>query len=178
MRFLQPELFYTWAALLAVPIVLYLFRPRPRTVLTSTLPFFKWLAREHQDNAWLRRLKQLLSLLISLAVLGAGAASLGQLVVSPAQDELATVVMLVDRSASMGARRGDGPNCHEKALALLRERLAGLPAGTGVAVIAYDRRPEVLLPRTIDRRDVERKLDQIEVRPVAGDAVSSRTSST
>ena len=169
MRFLQPGLFYVWAALLAVPIILYLFRPRPRTVLTSTLPFFKWLAREHQDNAWLRRLKQLLSLLMTLCVIAAGAAALGQLVVSPAEDELETVVILVDRSASMEARKDDGPTCHEKAIRLLRERLAGLPAGVGVSVIAYDRRPEVLLARTVDRREVERTLDSVEVRPVAGD---------
>lgn len=169
MRFLQPGLFYVWAALLAVPIILYLFRPRPRTVLTSTLPFFKWLAREHQDNAWLRRLKQLLSLLMTLCVIAAGAAALGQLVVSPAEDELETVVILVDRSASMEARKGDGPTCHEKAIRQLRERLAGLPAGVGVSVIAYDRRPEVLLARTVDRREVERTLDSVEVRPVAGD---------
>ena len=170
MRFLQPGLFYVWAALLAVPIILYLFRPRPRTVLTSTLPFFKWLAREHQDNAWLRRLKQLLSLLMTLAVIAAGAASLGQLVVSPADDELETVVILIDRSASMDARQTDGRSCHEKAISLLRERLAGLPAGVGVSVIAYDRRPEVLLARTVDRREVERTLNSVTVRPVAGEA--------
>ena len=170
MRFLQPDLFYAWAALLAVPLVLYLFRPRTRTVLTSTLPFFKWLAREHQDNAWLRRLKQLLSLLITLTVLGAGAAALGKLVVSPAEDELETIVVLIDRSASMGASRGDSPTCQEQALSLIRERLAGVPASVGVSVIAYDRRPEVLLARTIDRREVERTLDTAVVRPVAGDA--------
>ena len=59
MRFLFPTLFYIWAAFIVIPIVLYLFRPRPRTIRTSTLPFFKWLAREHQDSTWLKWLDEL-----------------------------------------------------------------------------------------------------------------------
>lgn len=169
MRFLQPDLFYAWVAIIPIPLILYLFRPRPRTVRTSTLPFFMWLAKEHQDNAWLRRLKQLLSLLITLAVVMAGVSSLGQLVASPSEDDLETVVVLIDRSASMSARELDGPTCMDQALALVRERLAGLPAGVGVSVIGYDRVPEVLLARTVDRRQVERTLDKVVVRPIASE---------
>lgn len=173
MRFLEPALFYVWGGLIFVPLILYLFRPRPRTVRTSTLPFFKWLAREHQDNAWLRRLKQLLSLLITLTVILFGASSLGRLVVSPSEDALATVVMLIDRSASMDARIDDGPTRMDEALSLLRTRLAGMPAGVGVSVIAYDRQPEVLLARTIDRREVERTLNAVSVRPIAGESAAA-----
>ena len=103
MRFLYPTLFFAWAALIIVPLLLYLFRPRPKTVRTSTLPFFKWLAREHQDNAWLKWLKHLLSLLITLFIIVACAAALARLVVAPASDATRTVVILVDRSASMNA---------------------------------------------------------------------------
>jgi hypothetical protein len=173
MRFLQPDLFYAWVAIIAIPLILYLFRPRPRTVRTSTLPFFMWLAKEHQDNAWLRRLKQILSLLITLAVIMAGVSSLGQLVVSPSEDDLETVVVLIDRSASMSAREKDGPTRMDEALALVRERLAGLPAGVGVSVIAYDRSPEVLLARTVDRRQVERVLDTVKVRPIASEPIQA-----
>ena len=171
MRFLYPSLFYAWAALVAVPILLYLFRPRPRTVRTSTLPFFKWLAREHQDSAWLRRLKRLLSLLLSLLLILAASAALGRLVVSPASDEVRTAVLLVARSASMAAVAGEGRTRLDAALDAARERLAGLPAGVGVVVMAYDRRPEVLLARSLDHRSVRRALDGIRVKPAAGDAV-------
>lgn len=169
MRFLQPNLFYAWVAILAIPLILYLFRPRPRTVRTSTLPFFLWLAKEHQDNAWLRRLKQLISLLITLAVMLAGVSSLGQLVVLPAEDDLATVVIVIDRSASMSAQDTDGATRLTAALTLMRDRLAGLPAGVGVSIIAYDRLPEVLLARTVDRRQVERTLDRVSVRPISSE---------
>lgn len=169
MRLLYPSLFWIWAALIAVPIVLYLFRPRPRTVRTSTLPFFKWLAREHQDSAWLRWLKHLLSLLISILVILGAAAALGRLVVAPEAESLKTVVILVDRSASMGAAAEDGTSRLEEAVRLLGDRLAGLPAATGVIVMAYDRRPEVLLSRSMDHRRVSRALASIEARPVEGD---------
>ena len=104
MRFLDPSLFAAWSLLVLAPIALYLFRPRPRTVRTSTLPFFKWLAREHQDSTWLRRLKHLLSLLLSILIVLTAAAALGRLVIARSSDSFRTVVILVDRSASMAAR--------------------------------------------------------------------------
>ena len=169
MRFLSPTLFYLWAPLVLVPILLYLFRPRPRTVRTSTLPFFKWLAREHQDSTWLKWLKHLLSLLLSILVILGAAAALGRLVVAPPAEALNTVVLLVDRSASMSATTPQGRSLLDSAVRLARQRLAGLPEGTGVIVMAYDRRPEVLLARSLDRRQVGRALGSIEVRPVQGD---------
>jgi hypothetical protein len=169
MRFLFPSLFLFWALLVLVPLLLYLFRPRPKTVRTSTLPFFKWLAREHQDSAWLRRLKHLLSLLMSILVILAVAAALGRLVIAPSAESLSTVVVLVDRSASMAAVNQHDDSRLEDALSLVETRLAGLPEGVGVIVIAYDRRPEVLLPRSLDRRAVRRALSTIKVRPMQGD---------
>ncbi len=168
MRFLHPSLFFLWAPLVLVPIVLYLLRPRPRTVRTSTLPFFKWLAREHQDAAWMKWLKHLASLLLSALVVLAGAAALGRLVTAPPAESLSTVVVLVDRSASMAARISGGETLLEQGLTAARERLAGLPEATGVVVMAYDRRPEVLLSRSFDRRAVHQALHAISVRPVEG----------
>ncbi|MBN2475531.1 MAG: BatA and WFA domain-containing protein [Pirellulales bacterium] len=168
MRFLYPSLFLVWAPLVLVPIVLYLFRPRPRTVRTSTLPFFKWLAREHQDSAWLRWLKHLLSLLLSILVVLGAAAALARLVVAPSAESLRTVVVLVDRSASMAAGPEEGRTRLQEAVSLVEHRLAGLSAGVGVIVMAYDRRPEVLLSRSLDRRQVRRALASIRVRPIEG----------
>ncbi len=170
MRFLFPSLFWFWAPFVLAPILLYLFRPRPRTVKTSTLPFFKWLAKEHQDSAWLRWLKYLVSLLLTVLVFLGATAALARLVVAPAADEMKTLVILVDRSASMAAREADGPTRLEEALAAVDARVAALPAGVGVIVIAYDARPEVLLARSVDRREVRRTLGSIDVRPVSGNA--------
>lgn len=172
MRFVEPSLLI-WGLLAAVPIVLYLVRPRPRTYRTTTLAFFKSLSRAYHENAWLRRLKQLLSLLISLAVVGALCFALAKLVVSPTTGELKTVVVLLDRSASMQAvgkeNVGDG-SAFARAQTAIKSKLAGLPSGVSVVVIAYDRRPELILSRTQDRRAIERALSGVTVRPMAGDA--------
>jgi hypothetical protein len=39
--------------------------------------------------------------------------------------------------------------------------------------MTYDRRPEILLPFTLDRRDAERALDTIAVRPIDGDTAGA-----
>ncbi|MGH7130120.1 MAG: vWA domain-containing protein, partial [Planctomycetaceae bacterium] len=80
------------------------------------------------------------------------------------------VVILVDRSASMAAADTDGNSRLDEAKQTIEQRVAGLPAGVGVVVMAYDTRPEVLLARTVDRREIRRTLDRLAVRPVAGDA--------
>lgn len=173
MRFLLPSLFALWAPLVLIPIVLYLFRPRPRTVKTSTLPFFKWLHKEHQDSAWLRVLKYLLSLLLTVTVVLASAAALGRLVVTPAAEDIKTVVILVDRSASMGTVDEKGRTRLQLAKESLGQRVAGLTASVGVVIIGYDQRPEVLLARSVDRRQIERTIALIQHRPIAGKPASA-----
>ncbi len=169
MRFMHPSLL-GWLALLAVPIILYLFRRKPKKLKVSTLLFFKSLAKEHQESAWLRRLKRLLSFLLSAAVIAFATFALARLVISPPAGSLKSVVILVDRSASMAARDEKGATRLEEAKALVRERLAGLPGDVSVSVMTYDARPEILLPRSLDRRDAERALASISVRPIEGDA--------
>jgi hypothetical protein len=168
MRFIHPSLLI-WAGLIAVPIILYLVRPRPRSVRTTTLPFFKSLHRAYQESSWLRRLKQLLSLLLSILVIAASAFALARLVVSPPADALRTVVVLVDRSASMQAVADSSGTRLERGLTEVRNRLAGLRGSPSVIVMAYDRRPEILLSRSQDERAIRRALTQISVRPTAGD---------
>src|SRR6478735_6418577 len=68
MRFLHPaQLHWLWLAL--IPVALWLFRRKAKRLPVSTLLFFRSLAREHQESAWLRRLKKIISLLLSLLVL-------------------------------------------------------------------------------------------------------------
>lgn len=168
MRFLHPGLL-NWGWLLLVPIALYLFRPRPRKVRVSSLLFFKSLAREHQESAWLRRLKRLLSLLINALIISFVVLALAHPVVSPKAESLVNVVILIDRSASMAARDGQGRTRLDVGIAEMHQRLAGLPGGVGVMVMAYDLRAEILLPFTLDRRGVGRALDSMGVRPIEGD---------
>ena len=168
MQLIHPAFFYL-GLLAIIPIVLYFFRRRSRTVTVSTLVFFKTLAREHQESAWLRRMKKLLSLLLTLLMLAAVVLALVRVVFSPSVDDIRSVVILLDRSASMATLDENGQTRMEVAKKEIRARLAGLPEVIGVSLIAFDSRPEVVLPRTLKRRELISRLDQIRVRPIAQD---------
>lgn len=168
MQLLQPQLL--WLLLIAiVPIALYLFRRKSKTVPVATLVFFRTLAREHRESAWLRRLKKLLSLLLTLLVLLLVVLVLARPVAE--HDEAGgyrTVVVLLDRSASMALEDESGRSRLEAAKDLLRQRLEHLPGEIGVALVTYDARPEVVQPRTRNRRELVSRLDAVEVRPMEG----------
>lgn len=159
-----------WALALAVPVVLYLVRHKPVRQRVTTLLFFKSLAKEHQEAAWLRRLKQLLSLLLTLIVLAALVGALVRPVVAPPSDGVRSLVIVVDRSASMAARDESGDTMLELAVASIERRLSAVPAGTPVSLITYDTRPRILLARSFNRRALLRELRALEARPIAGHA--------
>src|SRR5690606_28190079 len=58
----------------------------------------------------------------------------------------------------------------EAAKRILKDRLATVPEEVGVALVAYDVRPEVIQPRTLKRRELLSRLDGVEARPMAGRA--------
>jgi len=165
MQFLFPG--YLWLALLtAVPVVLYLFRRQSKTVPVSTLIFFKSLAREHRESAWLRRLKRLLSLLLTVLVMLGSVLALARAVFSPGAVGVRSVVVLLDKSASMGAVGTGGETGLERARQILRGRLAALPGTVPVSLVTYDSRPEVVQAKTTNRRALLRALDDVVVRPL------------
>jgi len=168
MEFLNPG--SLWFLLLGIiPIVLYLVRRRSRKMRVSTLVFFKTLAREHQESAWLRRLKRWVSLAMTLLLLALPIFVLSRLIVRQDDaDRYRTVVVLLDRSASMDLKDGNGETRLEAAKRLLRDRLTKVPEEVGVALVAYDQRPEVLQPRTTKRRELLSRLESVSARPIAG----------
>ncbi len=167
MQFLHPGFLYL-ALLGVIPVLLYFFRRKSKTVQVSTLVFFKSLAREHQESAWLRRMKKLLSLLLTLVILLGVVGALSRLILAPRAENLRNVVILVDRSASMGAIDDRALTRLDEARKEIRVRLAGLPDDVGVSLIAYDTRAELLLPRSFKRRQLLSALGGLETRPVAG----------
>lgn len=173
MQFLAPA-FLSLGFLALIPLALYLFRRKARVRQVSTLVFFKTLAREHQESAWLRRLKRLLSLLVTLFVVLGTVLALARVAFTPRSDDYRTVVILLDRSASMAAREAEGGETRlESAKRRILSRLDGVPEEVGVALVAYDARPEIVLPRTLKRRELVSRLDAVEVRPVAEDRASA-----
>ncbi|MFN0127211.1 MAG: VWA domain-containing protein [Verrucomicrobiales bacterium] len=177
MRFLNPAVL-PWLWLAVVPVALYLFRRKSRTVRVSTLLFFKSLAREHQESAWLRRLKRWLSLLLSLLLVCGPVVGLGRLIVAPAGSEARSVVVVVDTSASMAARDGEGRTRLERAQARVRSQLAGVSEGVPVALVAAGATPEIVHPRSTNRRDLLRALGLLKVKPVADNAAAALATAT
>ncbi|MEO0415051.1 MAG: BatA and WFA domain-containing protein [Verrucomicrobiota bacterium] len=172
MEFLRPE--FLWLLLLGVvPVLLYLFRRKSKQVNVSTLVFFKTLAREHQESAWLRRLKKWLSFLLTALVIAAAVFGLSRLVRKGGDDSFRTVVILLDRSASMGMTDSGGQSRLAAARADLIGRLEAIPDDVGVALIAYDSRPEIIQPRTLVRRELISRLNDVQVRSISGDVESA-----
>jgi hypothetical protein len=168
MQFLNPGLL--WLLLLGiVPLMLYLFRRRSKRVRVSTLVFFKTLAQEHQESAWLRRMKKWISFLLTIALLALAVFVLSRLIVrQDDSDQYRTVVILLDRSASMEVKDNDGESRLDAAKRLLAERLKKVPEEVGIALIAYDARPEVLQARTTKRRELLSRLEAVTTRPIPG----------
>ena len=166
MRFLAPG-FLHLAWLLVIPVALYLYRRQARRVQVSTLLFFKVLAKEHQESAWLRKLKRWLSLLMTLLIFLALMLALARPIWSGLGEE-GELVVVVDRSASMAAKDASGKTRLEAGVKVLKGRLASVPDSVAVTVIAADARGEVVLSRSRNRRECLRVLEGLETRPVEG----------
>ncbi|MCX6855617.1 MAG: VWA domain-containing protein [Verrucomicrobia bacterium] len=167
MHFLSPHLLHlAWLAL--IPLALYLFRKRARRVPDSTLLYFRSLSREHQESAWLRKLKKWLSLLLTLLVILLSALALGRPAGGGSKNAPGAVVIVVDRSASMAARDGDGKTRMDVAKTLLQKRLKTLPDQVILSLVAFDSKPQVLLSRSRNRRECLRLLTDLQPLPMEG----------
>lgn len=167
MRFLAPSyLHLAWLAL--IPLALWLFRRQAKRVPVSTLLFFKSLAREHQESAWLRRIKKWLSLLLTLLVLIFAILALARPSSDLSADSPGAVVIVVDCSASTSARSPQGRTRLDDAKQRVRERVRTLPDQVVLSLISFDSRPNVLLSRSRNRRECLRLLDEITALPIEG----------
>jgi hypothetical protein len=171
MQFLAPHyLHLLWLG--ALPLMLWLYRRQARRVPVATLIFFRALAREHQESAWLRKLKRWLSLLLTLAVLLLAIFALAKPMRSGTAGSPSAVVILADVSASMAAKDGAVTRLDE-VRASLQQRLRDLPANVVVSLIAYAQHPDTLLSRSRNRRELQRQLSALETRPEEEDSVAA-----
>jgi hypothetical protein len=136
MQFVQYGMLGALAAL-TIPILIHLmFRRRARTVELGTLQFLKIVLR---DNSRRRRLKRYVLLALRLACVALIALLFARpflLAEEPTPGER-LVVVLVDRSASMGLTGGTRPI--DQASTALRSILARAGEGTRLEVALFDR---------------------------------------
>jgi hypothetical protein len=166
MRFLAPG-FLHLAWLLVIPVALYLYRREAKRQLVSTLLFFRVLAREHQEAAWLRQVKRWLSLLLTLLMWGLVVLALGRPIWSGG-GQAGALVIVVDRSASMAAVDGDGVTRLDEAKRSVAGRLAQVAETVAISLVVFDARAEVVVSRSQNRREVLRLLEALTVRPMEG----------
>jgi hypothetical protein len=135
MQFVQFGMLGALAAL-AIPIIIHLmFRERERPVDLGTLQFLKVVLRE---NAQKRRVKRWLLLALRLACVAVIASLFARpyLLATEAVEGDRLVVLLLDRSASMGLK---GTRPIDGALAEARKRIAQVGKGTRLEVALFDR---------------------------------------
>jgi len=129
--------FLAGAAAIAVPILIHLlFRPRARQVKIGTLFFLRSVLR---DSARRRKVRRWLL----LALRAAGVLLLALLFARPYRSDSGSlgsereVIMLIDRSASMGAS-GAGATPISRAAEQAAEMMKTLPTGTSLHLAYFD----------------------------------------
>lgn len=165
MNFLHPSQL-NWLWLAVIPIVLWLFRRKAKRVPVSTLLFFRTLAREHQESAWLRRIKKWLSLLLTLLVIFFAVFALARPFTKGGGGSPQSLVILLDRSASMAALNEKGVSRLAEAKALLKDRVRALPENVTTSLVLYDGRADVAQSRSKNHRELIRLLEQAQVAPI------------
>jgi predicted small integral membrane protein len=148
-----------------IPVALWLFRRKAKRVQVSTLLFFRTLAREHQESAWLRRLKKIFSLLLTLLVILLAVLALARPFREGGGDTPKSLVVLLDCSASMDAKDADGKTRLDAAKDVLRDRLNALPENIITSLVVYGSEAEVMQSRSTNRRELLRMIDQAQVVP-------------
>lgn len=167
MRFLAPSYLHL-AWLVLIPVALHLFRRRAKQMPVSALLFFRSLAREHQESAWLRRLKKWIALLLAVLILLLGVFALARPTASAGGESPGALVIVLDRSASMAAKDDRGRTRLDEAREWIRRRIQSLPGAAAASLIAFDTKPSVLISRSRNRRELLRLLEEVQPQPREG----------
>ena len=162
-----------WLALAPVIVIFWLLKLRRKDVRVSAGFLWEEAAREARVDSFARRLQANLLLLLQLAALALLALALARPYREVESASSPQVAVLVDTSASMGARRGDSTR-FEEARARARRLLEEAPAGAQVLLASYDRTARIQAPFSRDRAAALRALDRLAPRDVAGDGSAGR----
>lgn len=157
------------ALALALPIVALYLRRRQRAVAeVPSLELWRAVQRDLARHAGLRKLRNDASLWLHLAALALAALALAapfrRAKVTPA----ARLVLVVDTTASMGARHGARTRL-DLARDAARTALASLAVDGRVTLVEAGCAPAITVPETRDVREVLRALDGLAPRDCGGD---------
>lgn len=157
--------------LLAVPIILlYMLRLRRREQMISSTLLWRELVKDRTANAPWQRLRRNLLLLLQLLILAALVLALARPFRQSTRGAGGNLIVLLDSSASMQARDGDGGSSRFADAAAEVERLIdGLSGGDQMTLIAAARTPVVLAAMTSDRQLLRQMLSEAEAESSSAD---------
>jgi hypothetical protein len=176
MSFLAPLAF--WIAAIVVPalLILYFLKLRRRQEVVPSTLLWRRAVQDLQVNAPFQRLRKNLLLLLQLLILAAGIIALARPIVHSEVSDESSVVLLIDRSASMNTLEEGGQTRfelakeqaikHAKALNRTRSRwwsfFGGAEAQARVMVIAFADRAVVVSPFTANMPDVVGLIEKLK----------------
>jgi hypothetical protein len=170
MRFISAGALW-WLWLSAPIIVLYLLKlKRSRQVVSSVL-LWRRAIQEMEANVPFRKLRRNLLLILQLAALALIVLALSRPAVTTHALAQGSTVLVVDATASMGARdENNGSETRlERAKQLVSEMLRGVGGPTRAALVEAAGRPRMICPLTSDGSRLGAALDEIKQTDETGD---------
>jgi hypothetical protein len=174
MSFLAPLAFWTAAIVVPALLVLYFLKLRRREQLVPSTLLWKRAVQDLQVNAPFQRLRKNLLLLLQLLILLAGIVALARPIVESTVSEEESVVLLIDRSASMNTLEGSQTRLElAKEQAIRHVKTLNLTSGgwfsfgsaeprTRVMVITFADRARVVSPFTTNTGELAELIRTIE----------------
>ncbi len=174
MSFLAPLAFWITAIVVPTLLILYFLKLRRREQLVPSTLLWKRAVQDLQVNAPFQRLRKNLLLLLQLLVLLAAVAALARPIVETTVSEEESVVLLIDRSASMNTLEGGQTRLElAKEQAIRHVKTLNLTSGgwfsfgsaeprTRVMIITFSDRARVVSPFTTNTSELVELIRAIE----------------
>src|SRR5689334_1880505 len=153
------------AAALAIPalLVLYFLKLRRREMPVSSTFLWRKAIQDLQVNSPFQRLRRNLLLLLQLLILMFLLLSFSRPVSNYRPPAGKMNVILIDHSASMNARDGEGKRTRlDEAKQRARELVDSMSKNSTAMVIAFDDAAQILQPLTRDQAALKSAIDRIE----------------
>ncbi|MCS6915561.1 MAG: VWA domain-containing protein [Myxococcales bacterium] len=156
------QLLGLFAAGAAALTMLYLLRQRRRRLEVPFLRLWEQVLRQSEATTLWQRMQRWLSLLVQLLILSLLVLALGdpRLGASPRGR---TLVLLIDASASMQAKGGDGRSRFDLAVEQARHLVRHLAGDDTAVVVALDSQPAPMGGLSQNERELLQQLDAVRV---------------
>lgn len=176
MSFLSPAAIAIAAGLTIPPLVALYFLKLKRTVklVPSTL-LWKRAIEDLHVNSPFQRLRSSLLLLLQLLILLLAALALGKPLLQAAQTNEGTIIILIDRSASMGVVEDDGRTRLDEAKRQAKRVIDTMGSDARAMVIEFCDSANVVSSFDTNKEALKRKIDSIQQtqsRSMLGEAMS------